>query len=56
MANNVAEMIKLCQEMPLMHERLHRAGLHKTAQKFKAALDEIGFEVEDKITKEQTSA
>lgn len=51
--SNLSEMLKLCQDMPLMHERLHHAGLHKTAQKFKIALDEIGFEVEEKIVAAQ---
>ena len=41
--------LKLAQEAPLFHERLHRAGLHKTAQHMHRVVQEIGYEVADKL-------
>ena len=42
---DMKEAIRLCQELPLIQERLHRVGLHKTAQLMKPAMGEVGFEV-----------
>ena len=50
---DIKQALTLCQELPLMQERLHRIGLHKTAQKMEAAVDEIGFEVADFIEGER---
>lgn len=47
--NQIEDCLKLAQEAPLFHERLHRAGLHKTAQKMHAVVQEIGYEVADKL-------
>lgn len=48
---NVPAALKLCQELPLIQERLHRIGLHKTAHKMDAAVQEIGYELADEIEK-----
>ena len=40
---DIARALKLCQELPVLKERMHRVGLHKTAQKMEAAVLEIGY-------------
>lgn len=45
--------LKLCQEIPMIKERLHRIGLHKTANKMQAAVEEIGYEVAGHIEAER---
>ena len=50
---NITEALKLCQEIPVLKERLHRVGLHKTANKMDIVVVEIGFEVADHIEAER---
>ncbi len=45
--------LKLCQDIPMLKERLHRAGLHKTANKMQSAVEEIGYEVASHIEAER---
>ncbi len=45
--------LKLCQDLPMLKERLHRAGLHKTANKMQAAVEEVGYEVAQHIEAER---
>jgi len=52
---DIAQAIKFCQELPVLRERLHRVGLHKTACKMDAAVHEIGCEVADHIEAERNS-
>lgn len=40
------EMRELCSALPMMEDRLRRAGLLATAVKLNAAVREIGYEVE----------
>ena len=53
---DIAAALKLCQELPVLKEHLHRIGLHKTANKMQAALEEIGYEVADFIKAERKAA
>ena len=50
---DIEAALKLCVELPVLKERLHRIGLHKTAQKMEAAVSEIGYEVADHIEAER---
>ena len=50
---DIAAALKLCVELPVLKERLHRIGLHKTAHKMEAAVQEIGYEVADCIEAER---
>lgn len=51
MQNDIELQKALCVEMGNIHERLFRAGLLKTAQKMKLAVEQIGLEVGDNIIK-----
>lgn len=53
---DIAQALKLCQELPMIKERLHRLGLHKTANKLDAAVTEIGYEVAGRIEAERKGA
>lgn len=50
---NIEAALKLCVELPVLKERLHRVGLHKTAQVMDAAVQEIGYEVAAHIEAER---
>ncbi len=50
---DITAALKLCQELPILKEKLHRVGLHKTANKMEAAVSEIGYEVADHIEAER---
>lgn len=50
---DITQALKLCQELPVLKERLHRVGLHKTANKMQAAVEEIGYEVAAHIEAER---
>ncbi len=50
---DILQALKLCQELPILKERLHRLGLHKTANKLESAVTEIGFEVASHIETER---
>lgn len=52
---DIAAALKLCQDLPVLKEKLHRVGLHKTANKLEAAVSEIGYEVADHIEAERTA-
>ena len=41
----------LCQELPLIRDRLFRAGLFKTGHALEAAVQAIGYETADAIIK-----
>ncbi len=47
------EMHALCSELPLLQERIFRAGLLKTGQALNTAVQAIGFEVAEHIEKAQ---
>ncbi len=51
---DIAQALKLCQELPILKEKLHRLGLHKTAHKLEPAMTEIGYEVASHIEAERT--
>lgn len=40
------EVRALCQELPLIMNRVHAAGLHRTGHKMHEAVKEIGYEAE----------
>jgi hypothetical protein len=48
-AKERADLNALCSEAALLHERLHRAGLHRTAQKMHAVVQSVGWEVAEKL-------
>ncbi len=50
---DIEAALKLCVELPVLKERLHRVGLHKTANKLQAAVEEIGYEVAGHIEAER---
>lgn len=50
---DITAALKLCQELPILKEKLHRIGLHKTANKMEVAVTEIGYEVADFIEDER---
>lgn len=50
---DITQALKLCQEIPLLQERLRRVGLHKTANKMQTAVEEIGYEVANYIEYER---
>jgi hypothetical protein len=50
---DITQALKLCQEISLIQERLRRVGLHKTASKMQAAVEEIGYEVANHIENER---
>ena len=50
---DITAALKLCQDLPVLKEKLHRVGLHKTANKMEAAVSEIGYEVADFIEAER---
>ncbi len=53
---DITTALKLCVELPILKERLHRVGLHKTANKMQAAIEEIGYEVADRIEAERKAS
>lgn len=50
---DITAALKLCQDLPMLKERLHRVGLQKTANKMQAAVEEIGYEVAGHIEAER---
>lgn len=46
---DITMAIKMCQEVVTIKERLHRLGLHKTANRMQAAVEAIGSEVAEHI-------
>lgn len=50
---DITAALKLCVELPVIKERLHRVGLHKTANQMQAAVEEIGYEVAGHIENER---
>lgn len=50
---DITAALKLCVELPVLKEKLRRVGLHKTANKMQAAVEEIGYEVADHIEDER---
>lgn len=52
---DITAALKLCVELPVLKEKLHRVGLHKTASKMQAAVEQIGYEVADHIEAERSA-
>lgn len=50
---DLTQALKLCQELPILQERLRRVGLHKTASKMQATVEEVGYEVASHIEAER---
>lgn len=48
--NRFAEVRALCAELPALEERLHRAGLHKSAHALNKATKIIGFEAAEMLS------
>lgn len=44
------EARRLCTELPLIHDRLVRAGMLRTADKMHEAVREIGYELAEKAS------
>ena len=43
------ELTDLCSAAALLHQRLHRAGLHRTAQKMHEVVRSVGWEAAEKL-------